>query len=165
MPPSRFKADMLDLPFGMRSVERLAERYVASVESAAIHYVTLTPMPCVLLRLKLDYDDQSFSQSQSPLKVTYRLASVLTPYRIPPWTRVSLEDNVFWQCSEEGIYTEGEVDGSLLGLKPKVRLWVECKPQGRTGDMLALVRLPRNPSEWECVGNRKEDNYVDAREG
>jgi hypothetical protein len=151
MPPSRFMSDMADLPFGLRSVESLAERYVASLESAAIHYVTLTHTPCVLLRLKLDYDDQGSQQTESPLKISYHLSSVLTPYRIPAGTRISLEDNLFWQCSEEGSPTEGEISGSLLHLKPQVRLWVECRPLGHTGDVLALVRLPKSPSEWEHV--------------
>ncbi len=130
---------MLRLPFGMRTVESLAQRYLASVESAAIHYVSLAEVPCAVVWLQPDYDNDGFPQPNSPLKVSYQVRNHLFPFSIRPGTRITLEDSPFWQCCEEQLIAEGNAAGSCLGLKPDAQLWVECVPQGHLGAVLALV--------------------------
>jgi hypothetical protein len=145
MPPQLFRADMQRLPFSMRTVESLAQRYLASVESAAIHYVSLAEVPCAIVWLQPDYDDDGFRQPDSPLKVRYQVRNHLFPFFVRPGTRIPLEDNVFWQCSEEEFLTEGNVAGSSLGLNPDADLWVDCVPQGHLGAVLALVYPEAEP--------------------
>lgn len=139
MPPRRFRDDMSRLSFGMRAVEELAQRYIASVESAAIHYVTLADVPCAVVWLQPDCEDNGFRQPGSPLKVRYQVRSPSFPFSIRPGTPIPLDDNLFWRCSEEELLAEGSVDGTCLGLKRELELWVDCVPQGHMGDLLALV--------------------------
>lgn len=149
------------LLFGMRAVENLAQRYVASVESAAIHYVSLADAPCAVLWLEPDYEQEpGFGQPNSPLRVRYLVRSSSFPFLIRRGTRVPPEDSLFWRCSEEEPSAEGEIEGRLLGLNPKVRLYVDCLPQGHAGALLALVspaEMPRGSPvyeewPWEEVG-------------
>lgn len=140
MPPVLFRKDMGGLSLGMKSVDSLAQRYEASLESAAIHYATLADAPCAMLWLQMDYvRDTQLRQPDSPLRVRYQVRSPSFPFSIRQGTRVSLEDNLFWLCSEEGFLTEGEIEGNVLGLSPKARLDVECRPQGRMGAVLVFV--------------------------
>jgi hypothetical protein len=139
MPPQLFRGDMLHLPFGMRAVESLAQRYLASVESAAIHYVSLAEVPCAVVWLQPDYDDDGFPQPNSPLRVRYQVRNHLFPFSVRSGTRITLDDNPFWLCCEEQVIAEGNVKGSCLNLKPNADLWVECVPQGHLGAVLALV--------------------------
>jgi len=154
----RFREDMALLPFGMRAVESLAQRYIASLESALIHYITLADAPCAMVWLQPDYDDDGFRQQDSPLRVRYQVRSPSFPFTIRPGTRIPPEDNLFWLCSEEECLTEGGMDGRYLGLKPEVDLWVDCVPNGHMGVVLALVcpqEMPRDCpiyAEWGCEG-------------
>ena len=147
MPPQRFREDMRHLPFNMRTVESLAQRYMASVESAAIHYITLAEVPCAVVWLQPDYDDEGFPQPNSPLKVRYQVRSPLFPFFVRPGTRIATEDSPFWMCCEEQIIAEGNVKGSCLGLKPDADLWVDCLPQGHLGAVLALVYPEARPPD------------------
>ena len=99
MPPSRFRHHMALLPFGMQTVEKLAERYSASIESAAIHYVTLAKAPCALLWLKRDYKEHGLDAPDSRLKVRYQVSSAGFPFRIKHGINVSLENELLWHCS------------------------------------------------------------------
>ncbi|MFH1491168.1 MAG: ImmA/IrrE family metallo-endopeptidase [Pseudomonadota bacterium] len=148
MPPSSFQPDMFDLPFGMPSIERLAERYIASVESAAIHYVNLSNSPCALISLRPDYTDQGFGKPASPLGIRYYVKSQRFSFPLRSGTRIPFEDPLFWICSEKGLPVNGEISGRLLGLKEDVILEAECRPQGRNGNVLALVSLPRQAYWW-----------------
>jgi len=148
MPPALFGSDMSSLSFGMRTVEILAQRYLASVESAAIHYVTLAQVPCAMIWLEPDYDDDGFPQPNSPLKVRYQVRSHLFPFLVRPGTRVANDDSPFWACCEEQVVSEGNVKGSCLGLRTDADLWVECVPQGYQGAVLALVCLGERPPDY-----------------
>jgi len=158
MPPKRFRHDMSRLPFGLRAVEYLAQRYIASLESAAIHYVTLADIPCAVVWLQPDYDDDGFRQPNSPLKVRYQIRSRSFPFFIRPGTRIPLNDNLFWLCSEEESLAQGGIEGNNLGLKPEVELWVDCVPQGNIGAVLALVFQGSTPpgcaicDDWDQEG-------------
>ena len=79
MPPSRFRHHMALLPFGMQTVEKLAERYSASIESAAIHYVTLATEPCALIRLEREYKEHGLRVPDSHLKVRYQVSNATFP--------------------------------------------------------------------------------------
>lgn len=139
MPPQQFRQEMSHRPFGMGTVEQLAQRYIASLESAAIHYVTLADIPCAAVWLQPDYDDEGFCPQSSPLRVRYQIRSHSFPFSIRPGTRIPLNDNPFWLCSEEESLAQGSIAGENLGLDPGVRLWVDCVPQGHMGAVLALV--------------------------
>lgn len=158
MPPHRFREDMSHLSFGMRSVENLAQRYIASLESAAIQYVALADAPCAVVWLQPNYDDEGFREPDSPLKVRYQVRSSSFPFYIRPGTPIPPEDSLFWLCSEEEFLGEGSIDGSCLGLKREVGLWVDCVPQGYMGAVLALVcpgDMPRDCpiyDDWSCEG-------------
>ncbi len=153
MPPGLFRSDMLRLPFGMRTVESLAQRYLASIESAAIHYVTLAEVPCAVVYLQPDYDDDGFPQPNSPLKVRYQVRNHLFPLSIRPGTRITLEDSPFWRCCEEQLIAEGNITGNCLGLKPDAQLWVDCAPQGYTGAVLALICPGGTPPGYVVMTN------------
>lgn len=152
MPPRRFLDDMSRLSFGMRAAENLAQRYIASPESAAIHYVSLADVPCAVVWLQPDYDDHGFRQLGSPLKVRYQVRSPSFPFSIRPGTPIPPEDTLFRRCSQEGFLAQGSVNGTRLGLKPEVELWVDCVPQGHTGAVLVLVcpgDMPRDCSIYD----------------
>lgn len=82
MPPSRFRHHMALLPFGMQTVEKLAGRYSASIESAAIHYVTLAKVPCALIWLEREYKEHALRVPDSHLKVRYQVSSASFLFRI-----------------------------------------------------------------------------------
>jgi hypothetical protein len=139
MPPSRFRHHMTLLPFGMQTVEKLAERYSASVESAAIHYVTLADFPCALIRMERDYEKHGLIVPDSQLRLRYQVSSTSFPFRIRRGTDIPLESELFWHCSQDEYLTQGVIDGNHLGLKPGTRLWVDCLPQDHIGTVLALL--------------------------
>ena len=139
MPPSRFRHHMALLPFGMQTVEKLAKRYSASMESAAIHYVTLAKAPCALIWLERDYKEHGLRVPDSHLKVRYQVSSTSFPFRIKRGTEVPLESELFWRCSQDEYLTAGVIKGEHLGLEPGIKLWIDCIPHGHIGTVMALV--------------------------
>ena len=139
MPPSRFRHHMALLPFGMQTVEKLAKRYSASMESAAIHYVTLAKAPCALIWLERDYKEHGLRLPDSHLKVRYQVSSTSFPFRIKRGTEVPLESELFWRCSQDEYLTAGVIKGEHLGLEPGIKLWIDCIPHGHIGTVMALV--------------------------
>ena len=139
MPPSRFRHHMALLPFGMQTVEKLAERYSASVESAAIHYVSLADAPCALVRLDRDYEEHGLTVPDSQLKVRYQVSSISFPFRIKTGTVVPSESELLWRCSQDEYLAQGVIDGSHLGLSINNKLWIDCLPSDHIGTVLALV--------------------------
>lgn len=154
MPPRRFRHHMALLSFGMPAVEKLAQRYSASIESAAIHYVDLADEPCAVIWLDREYDERDLLIPDSGLKVRYQVGSPGFPFRIKRGTAVPLESRQFWRCSEEEYLTAGAISGEDLGLQPGTTLWVDCLPANHVGSVIALIhpgsREPRtviNPSK------------------
>ena len=139
MPPSRFRHHMALLPFGMQTVEKLAKRYSASMESAAIHYVTLAKAPCALIWLEREYKEHGLRVPDSHLKVRYQVSSASFPFRIKRGTEVPLESELFWRCSQDEYLTAGVIKGEYLGLEPGIKLWVDCISHGHIGTVMALV--------------------------
>jgi len=139
MPPSRFRHHMALLPFGMQTVEKLAERYSASIESAAIHYVTLAKAPCALIWLQRDYEKHGLNMPDSHLKVHYQVSNASFPYRIKRGTDIARESELLWRCSQEEYLTSGVTKGEHLGLEPGVHLWIDCVPYDHIGTVIALV--------------------------
>ncbi len=139
MPPSRFRHHMALLPFGMQTVEKLAGRYSASIESAAIHYVTLAKAPCALIWLEREYKEHALRVPDSHLKVRYQVSSATFPFRIKRGTDVSLENVLLWHCSQEEFLTAGVIKGDLLGLEAGIDLWIDCFPYGHIGTVMALI--------------------------
>ena len=150
MPPHRFRHHMALLPFGMQTVEKLAERYSASIESAAIHYVTLADEPCALIRLDREHDEHDLLIPDSDLKVRYQVSSARFPFRIKRRTAIPLESELFWRCSEEEYLAAGVVSGEDLGLHPGTALWVDCLPANHVGSVIALVH----------PGNREPESVI-----
>jgi hypothetical protein len=139
MPPSRFRHHMALLPFGMQTVEKLAERYSASIESAAIHYVSLADIPCALVWLEREYEEHGLVVPDSPLRVRYQVSSASFPFRIKTGTAVPSDSELLWRCSQDEYLTQGVIDGNHLGLKPDNKFWVDCLPYDHIGTVLALV--------------------------
>jgi hypothetical protein len=139
MPPSRFRHHMALLPFGMQTVEKLAERYSASVESAAIHYVGLADAPCALVWLEREYEKHGLTVPDSQLKVRYQVSSASFPFRIKTGTAVPSDSELLWRCSQDEYLTQGVIDGNHLGLKPDNKFWIDCLPQDSIGTVLALL--------------------------
>ena len=152
MPPSRFRHHMALLPFGMQSVEKLAERYVASIESAAIHYVTLATEPCALVRLEREYQEHGLRVPNSHLKVRYQVSSPNFPFRIEQGTDIPLKAELFWRCSQDEFLTSGVIKGEDLGLEPGISLWIDCFPNDPIGTVIALV----------CPGNKEPLSVIDT---
>lgn len=138
MPPCRYGIDMSNLSFGMQSVEKLAERYAASIESAAIHYVTLATEPCALIRLDRDYEEHGLLIPDSHLRVRYQVSNAYFPFRIKPGTDIPLSSYLFWRSSQDEYLTSGVVNGEDLGLEPGISLWVDCLPNP-IGTVMALL--------------------------
>lgn len=139
MPPSRFRHHMALLPFGMQSVEKLAERYVASIESAAIHYVTLATEPCALIRLEREHKENGLKVPDSHLKLRYQVSNPRFPIRIKPGIDIPLENELLWCCSEDEFLASGAINGEDLGLEPGICLWIDCFPGDHAGTVMALV--------------------------
>ncbi len=154
MPPSRFRHHMALLPFGMQTVEKLAERYSASMESAAIHYVTLAKAPCALLWLEREYKEHGLLVPDSHLRVRYQVSSANFPFRIKQGTDVPLESELFWQCSQEEFLTSGVIKGENLGLEPGTSLWIDCFPYDHIGTVMALV-YPGNKEPLSVIDTSK----------
>jgi len=154
MPPRRFRHHMALLPFGMQTVEKLAERYSASIESAAIHYVNLANEPCSLIWLNREYDESDLLIPDSGLTVRYQVSSPSFPVRIKRGTAVPLESDLFWRCSEEEYLASGVVSGEDLGLKPGTTLWVDCLPANHVGSVIALIH-PGNTEPGSVVNSLK----------
>ena len=141
MPPHRFRHHMALLPFGMLTVEQLAQRYSASVESAAIHYVDLADVPCALVRFERPKGKGGLSGFGSPYKVRYQVSNVHFPFRIKPGTTVQdfPDEIVSWHCSQGKYLVEGAIGGERLGLEPGTSLRVYCFPIDEVGGVIALV--------------------------
>ena len=154
MPPSRFRHDMALLPFGMQSVEKLAERYLASIESAAIHYISLATGPCALIRLEREYEEHGLQVPDSHLKVRYQVSSKEFPFRIKQATDIPLDSELFWLCSQEEYLTSGVIKGEELGLEPGISFWVDCFPHDHIGTVMALV-YPGNKEPLSVVDTSK----------
>jgi hypothetical protein len=148
MPLGPFRKQMALLPFGMPTVENLAQIYFASIESAAIHYIDLIDTPCALICLEREYEEHGLLIPDSPLKVRYQVGNVSFPFRINPGTVIPLENELFWACSKDEYYTEGSLSGSDLGLKPGTSLWINCLPQNHVGGVLALVCPGNDPPQF-----------------
>ena len=138
MPARRFAIDMSHLPFGMQSVEKLAERYSASVESAAIHYITMATEPLALIRMDRDYEKHGLLIPDSHLRVRYQVSNSLFPYRIKQGTDIPLSSDLFWRSSQDEYLTSGVVNGEDLGLEPGIIVWVDCLPNP-IGTVMALL--------------------------
>jgi len=152
MPPSRFRHHMALLPFGMQSVEKLAERYSASIESAAIHYITLATEPCALIRLEREYKEHGLRVPDSHLKLRYQVSSPNFPFRIKTGTDVPLESELFWRCSQDEFLASGAIKGEDLGLEPGTSLWIDCLPNDHIGTVMAMV----------CPGNKEPQSVIDT---
>ncbi len=154
MPPSRFRHHMALLPFGMQTVEKMAKRYSASMESAAIHYVTLAKAPCALIWLEREYQEHALRVPDSHLKVRYQVSSATFPFRIKRGTDVSLENVLLWHCSQEEFLTAGVIKGDLLGLEAGIDLWIDCFPYGHIGTVMALI-YPGNKEPLSVIDTSK----------
>jgi hypothetical protein len=152
MPPSRFRHHMALLPFGMQTVEKLAERYSASIESAAIHYVTLAKAPCAMVWLERDYEEHGFRVPDPHLKVRYQVSNDSFPFRIKKGTDVPVESELLWRCSQEEYLTAGEIKPEHLGLETGTNLWIDCLPYDHIGTVMALVYL----------GNKEPSSVIDT---
>jgi hypothetical protein len=146
MPPCRYAIDMSHLPFGMQSIEKLAERYAASIESAAIHYVTLATEPCALVRLDRDYKEHGLLIPDSHLRVRYQVSNSCFPYRIKQGTDIPLSNELFWLSSQDEFLTSGVIKSEDLGLEPGTNLWVDCLPNPIGTVMALLYPGDREPS-------------------
>lgn len=109
------------------------------MESAAIHYVSLADAPCAALWIETEYDDCGLPRYDLPLRVRYQVRSPSFAYSVRSGAAIRPEDNVFWLCSRDGLIAEGEIEGSLLGIRKGVKLRVDCLPQGKVGAALALI--------------------------
>jgi len=156
MPPSRFRHHMALLPFGMQSVEKLAERYAASIESAAIHYVTLATEPCALIRLEREYKEHGLRVPDSRLKLRYQVSNAYFSFRIKQGTDIPLESELFWHCSQEELLTAGAITGEHLGLEPGTSLWIDCFPYDHIGTVMALV-YPGNKEPLSVIDTSKKN--------
>lgn len=121
----------------------MANRYSASMESAAIYYVTLANAPCALIWLEREYKEHGLRVPDSHLKVRYQVSNASFPFRIKRGTEVPLESELFWYYSQEEFLTVGVIKGEHLGLEPGIRLGIDCIPHGHIGTVMALV-YPRN---------------------
>ena len=141
MPLHRFRHHMALLPFGILTIEQLAQRYSASVESAAIHYVGLADVPCALVRFERPHRKNGTFRLDSPYKVRYQVSSDRFPFRIKPDTTVqNLPDEILsWECSQGKYLIEGVMRGEHLGLEPGTSLRVYCSPIDVEGGIIALV--------------------------
>jgi len=151
MPPGHFRHHMALLPFGMQTVEKLAKQYSASLESAAIHYVTLANVPCALIWLEREYKEHGLRVPDSHLKVRYQVSSASFPFRIKRGTVVPIESELLWHCSQEEFLTAGVIKGEHLGLEPEINLWIDCLPYDHIGTVIALV----------YPGNREPRSVID----
>ena len=150
MPVYRFRHHMALLAFGMQSVEKLAERYSASVESAAIHYVDFSTTLCSAVVGAGVYRTW-LSVPDSHLRVRYQVSGANFPFHIQQGTDVPRESELFWRCSQEEYFASGVIKGEDLGLQPGTKLWVDCFPKDHTGTVVALV----------CPGNKEPTCTVD----
>jgi hypothetical protein len=148
MPPGPFRNHMALLPFGMPTVENLAQIYFASIESAAIRYVDLIDKPLALICLEREYEEHGLIIPDSPLKVRYQVGNERFPFPILPGTVIPLENELFWACSKDEYYTEGSLNGPDLGLKQGTKLWINCLPQNHVGGVLALVYPGNDPPQF-----------------
>ena len=150
MPPRRFRHHMALLPFGMQTVEKLAQRYSASMESAAIHYVDLADASCALVWLEREYEEHGLLVPESQIKVRYQVSSASFPFRIQPGTAVPLDSELLWRCSQDEYLAEGVIKGEHLGLEPGTSLWADCLPQDHIGTVIALV-YPGNKAPQSVI--------------
>ena len=139
MPRPFFLEDMSSLPFGIQALERLARRYATSIESTAIHYVSLATHSCALVMFET-LPEGMVTEDGSWLRVRYSKGSPFFDHFIRPGTEVA-PDSPIAQASlkETGFIITDEVPGWVLGLRPERRLILHCRPWGKGGDVLVLV--------------------------
>lgn len=139
MPRPFFLEDMSSLPFGTEALEILARRYATSIESTAIHYVSLATHSCALVMFEA-MPEGMVTKNGSWLRVRYSKGSPVFDHFIRPGTEVPPESPIA-QASfrETGLIITDEVPGGMLGLRPERRLILHCRPWGKEGDVLVLV--------------------------
>jgi Zn-dependent peptidase ImmA (M78 family) len=141
MPPTRFRHHMALLPFGMQTVEKLAGRYSASMESAAIHYVELADAPCALIRFERPHRKSGTFTLDSPYKVRYQVSNDRFPFRIKPDTTIQdFPDEILsWECPQGKYLIEGVIRSEHLGLEPGTSFRTYCSHIDVMGGIIALV--------------------------
>jgi hypothetical protein len=144
MPRPFFLEDMNSLPFSIETLETLAWRYATSIESTAIHYVSLATSPCALVMVESLPEDGAVTENGSRLRVRYSKGSPSFDHFIRPDTKIA-PDSPIAQASlmSPGTIHTDEAPGWVLGLRPERRLILHCRPWGREGDVLVLVEEPR----------------------
>jgi hypothetical protein len=164
MPPRKFKEDMVSLPLGLSSIIELADRYTASVESAAIHYASLSDRPCCIailntillahatndpieflgVPLQLDKPNEKGEQTaEKQLRVRYSRRSATFPYSVRRGIRIMEGANPFAWTSQFNIEAAGQISGLVLGINSQARFSVECRPLNpiyNPGELIALIR-------------------------
>ena len=141
MPPSRFRRDMLKLPFDMVTIHELARLYSASVESAAIHYIDLADIPCALVRLERIKGSSGLRSFSSPLKVRYQLSNALFPFRIQPGIVFQeFPDKILsWKNHENQYMPDGLIKGERFGLGMEENFQTYSCYADEFGGVIALV--------------------------
>lgn len=150
MPPPFFRRDMASLPFGLSSVEQLAQRYLTSLEATARHYIHLSQKSCALVVIEA-LPKEATSPDASRLRVRYCRQSSAFDHFIRPGTEIAPDTPIARAslassstvCVGSRPVIVDEVPGWVLGLRPERRLIVHCSPWGKKGDVLVLVEEPR----------------------
>ncbi len=143
MPRPFFLEDMNSLPFGIEALEILARHYATSIESAAIHYVSLTTFSCALVMVEA-LPESVITENGSWLRVRYSKGNPFFDHFIRPGAEIA-PDTAIAQASlmSPGTIHTDEASGWVLGLRPERRLILHCRPWGKEGDVLVLVEEPR----------------------
>lgn len=139
MPPPFFREDMLSLPFGLESIERLSRRYLTSLEATARHYVGLSPRSCALVVVEA-LPHGTTAQNAAGLKVRYCHSSRSFDHFIRRGTEIA-PNSLIAKASllGPGLIIADEAPGWVLGLRPDRRLVLHCRRWGKQGDVLVLV--------------------------
>jgi len=138
----------------------LASSYSASVESAAIHYVGLTEVPCSLLRLDLVSKKTSPAQ-HGPYKVRYQIRNDQFPFLIRSGQRFEKfpDELIAWKRWQGQYLPEGLVHGESLGLgqlgQEVVLRSYTCLPD-TFGGILALLFIAK-PLTWSFFQRVSEE--------
>jgi len=165
MPKKLFIEDSLSLEIGIPSIERLRQRYVASMEATAIWYALTQPGLCGIVMVEssanrkqkqkdiiepgqmvFPYNTPSrpvnpFDTQRYPLSVQYFAKSHYFPKYIRSGQGIEAGNLVFnaWHHNRQ---MRGEVPAAVFGSSARGSYNAECLPLGNTGKMLVLLWLP-----------------------
>lgn len=169
-PLKPFVTDSTSMTLGTDSIQKLAQRYKASIEATAIRYAatnqdvmamlmvqptatfTTSHATCITCShhpefpFQTSYTSRPNGQPSAPLRVQYFVRSYRFPKFISSGTEIR-EGNIIFDAWQQGIKKTGEIHASALRSSAACNYFAECQPLP-DGRIMVLIWLPNKQLEF-----------------